>query len=458
MVKIGEVEFLVRFDTVGKEFTNVLQDVLKDLDIGGEDIDERLAGIEGYLGMLVTPWSGSRVVDLRKSGAYLKQLESEEWIAEKVKSIASSETLLKYFGLEGAELGKEETEEAAREKFLPLTRDIAKFIEVAMSSEAAYNRGISTLVDITTLLSTSTEGNLAHLIEKVMRKVQVETHVDTAIFKWLEEEVKATVFVGQKHWDILKKEVGKEDKPLVDTYQKLMDKIGEAVKDEPKKEEILKRMFYGSPTALKDEAREIVEKLLSEVRISKGLALPKNIVRTIEELEGLEKQSLKLRSFALDLKFLLHEESDVNQLIERMGTALTDEEKEVLVERIEESISKFGYFFGFGESALIGGLRKLGKDMERLPESMRKEFFSGTYMGPVYGSFAEEVASTIPVADIGLSMEEKLPQKLVESLQVNLDVLENVSKFMKTIPDQVGERFKNQYDEVMKRLNRMHNG
>ena len=78
MVKIGEVEFLVKFDTIGNQFQKALTEGLGSLDFGLDDIEDKLDNIEGHLGLLVTPFSGNRLVDIIKAKGHLQQLQDPE--------------------------------------------------------------------------------------------------------------------------------------------------------------------------------------------------------------------------------------------------------------------------------------------------------------------------------------------------------------------------------------------
>jgi hypothetical protein len=289
-----------------------------------------------------------------------------------------------------------------------------------------------------------------------MQKVQVERHEDKAVFSWL-EEMGAKTYVNQKYWEILAKNTEDNlEKPLIKTYQELMNKIGEVLKDDPNKFHILQDIFTKGAGAYKDPSvRETIKKLIDQVRISAGLALPKGMVRTIEELEGMPKFTLKLKSFASDLKFLLTNIEQVEPVVKRMTAHLSEEEQKQIAERMRKSIEEYGFYFGYGESALTASLRKLMHDMERYPETMRKEFFGATYMGTHYGSFAEEVASSVPVSNIVKQVEDKLPQRIVDSLKGNLDTIENVWKYLQGLPQEVTDKVGDKFDDVMNNLGRL---
>lgn len=423
MAKVGEVEFLVKFDTVGKEFKDVLRDSLKDMDFGGVDIEQKLATIQSHLGLLVTPFSGNRLTDLIKSQGYLEMLRNPDWIEKKVEAIASSQTLLTKLGI-GAVPGSQEAKKEAEESFGFLTKDIANFMKVTFSSEFAFAKNFPTLQDVIGLLTTATEGNLPYLMEKIIDKLRVETNVDEGIFGWLEDMGVKTS--GQRLWDITMQDIKAENEEnVISSYQEFLDLIGDKFKDE----EDIVRILFGSTRVYEKPLKKKLEEILESTTFKEGLGLPRGLINTINEIKGTKIEIS--RSFKNDLKFIVQDAEKAKEIIEKMSANLKDEDRTNLIERAMKAIEQFGWYFLYGESKITGAPRKLAEDLERLPPSMRNEFLSAASAGKGFSVFQGIASSNIPVEQRLEELRRTSPAEIWKITKNTLEELGGMSDFLK---------------------------
>ena len=463
MVKLGEVEFLVKFDTVSRTFAETLREALGDEGlIDNEEIENKLDKIEGHLGILVTPFSGNRMVDLIKSRGYIAQLKDPKWIEKKVETIASSPMLLKKLGIEEAP-SSEEAKEAAREKFDIFTKDIADFIKVTVSSEAGYLKNFPTLQDIIGLLTVSTEGNIPYLIEKIMNKLKAETEVDKAVYKWLKDEMDIDISnVTQRIWDRLTKDVEPEEgteievETEVKTSQDFLDLIGKILELREDKEELREEIFSGDPTKASEELKDFIREELKAVTFKGGIQVPRVFRKGLEEARGLEKGELydvKLRNIKNDIKFILKDIEKIEPIVEQMGKGLSPEEREDLIERAKEAIQSYGWYYFIGESKVYGDERKLAAEKKKMKAGAAKELLTSAQWGTVFSLFTEYVGSQISVEKTEEEMKRTAPEQMVKMLEGNKEFMEHMYTYMKGNRDSVieglSEEMRVRFEEVM---------
>lgn len=473
MVKLGEVEFLVKFDTVSKTFADTLKEAIGDEDLfNTEDIEDQLNKIEGHLGVLVTPFSGNRMVDIVKSEGYLEQLKDPAFKAKKIETIASHKTLLDKFGIEEP-TGSPEAKEQAEEKFDAFSRDMADFIKMTMSSELSYIKNFATLQDIIGLLTVSTEGNLAYLMEKIMDKMKMETEIDKALFKWLDKDMEVKIGKTQRMWDQLLKDVmptdeeGEEIEPevFVETYQDFLDLLGEKLEGKENLETLREEILFGDPKKVSAELKELMDEIMETTGFKKGLQVPRIFRKGLEEAQEMEKGELfgkKLNNIKNDLKFIVEDVDKVGDIIERMGGSLSEEEKANLVDRAINAIEQYGWYYFFGESKVFGSERKVSEEKKRLGPGAGTEMLSAAQYGKEFSLFTEIASSQIPIEKVIEEMAENKPEQMVKMLEGNQLLLESMYNYMKGMEDDIVENLSDEmvgkFEEEMDKLSVLFGG
>jgi len=462
MVKIGEVEFLVKFDTVGRQFKDAIRDAMKDVDFTSSDIEDRLAGIEGHLGVLVTPLSGIRSIDLIKAEGYFERLKDPIWLKTISEAIASSETLMKKFKMKEFVPGSEEAKKVAAEKAVLIAQQMAKTIEEAMASDPNYARMFSKLQNIFAFIQTSLEGGTNQwLAEKLFDLLFKETKIDEAVFKWLREQTDVNILEVQRIWDELIKDITQGGKDVVETYDDLMEFLGEKLKNLPedKQKEILDMIFKGGPSRPEINAlKPYVAEWMKDLTLLKGVAAPRVLIKAlVESMEKEEREKLGKykditgKSFRVDFKALVGKVADIEAIVQRLGVHMPEQQRDEVIEILQAWAEKYGWAFLFGGSKISDTLRKYLEDESRFPQSMKKFYLRASIGGPIGADFLKEVATDVTVEKTFEKYQEELPTKIEEGMKSTIDAMDKMMGFIRTLPVDVAERIRDMVENLSSR-------
>ena len=440
MANIGEIEFLVKFDSMNQSFKKVLGEALEGMELG-EGSSQKLDEIKSHLNLLVVNYSGSRTVDMVRAGGHLKQLESEEFLERKTEAMFGNSLALEKIGLAGLETGTKETKDAVREVVRGMHADTAALTAKAMSSDINYLRYMPKVRSAEAYMELGTEGTTPHVIGKLMEIIRPEFKVIQSFLKKQKEDYgdDFDYAKGETWWNKLTGNLGKGDKPL-DSQQAFYDAIMKHL-DDP---DAFKDIFFGGAGVLKGELEKKWISFLEEYTLKKEeIALPRSLLKTAKEDYG--KQYDSDTYFRSDMRILLKDKDMVRSLIEGYTPQLNEDEREDLIDRIEKAINTFEYYFLTGEGKTIGTIGKRKADESRLTPGMRKEGLNVSAGGTEYGTFTKSITEYTSKEIKDLYEKGKL-ETMIKSMANNQNVmtksLEYLASKSSELPAELSEKIK----------------
>lgn len=454
MVKLGEVEFLVKFDTVGQSFKDVLKDALgdQDLDIDFTDIQDELRYIRSYLGVLKTPFSGSYEVDIIKKRAYVKELESEEYFEKIVNLAKVSETILGYFTGEKGKVkaGTEEAESIAREGVEIAFKRILDFMNKAFASPITYQIEGDKINKILKMFEAGTETAMNYLMGTALKFSITEADIDRKLVEQVgtiidesgdelgedtEEQVEATITKEKGLFNRIKIRLEKTEESLDDSWDHIIKKQGDFTKaiDEFISKENIKELLTSQAVEFKGSLREEIEEMLKYVTFEVAdVIYPQGFLKTVVAI----KDDLKLmgdivsreRAGAVpDVRALMTNFEDAWEVIEKFTVLTKEKDIQKLKEDVKEAFDTFGWLFMLWENKKWASLGEMQQDLQKYPEEMRPLIMGAAAFGTGGVTVKPELAD-IPATKqelIELAKEEE-PEKIKMGIENLLEKITNV--------------------------------
>lgn len=303
---IGSIEFLVKFDTIGKEFTDALKDAIdkSDIDVGiPDDIKRDIQSIKYNIeSRLRGTFSRDRLQFLSTAVPEMGAAKGEKFVGELAGILMGSKTGKRIFGQKDGEEG-----EAYKERMIITAKKIsdsyAKVIEDAMEDPELYSRDIGKIINLQGAFQQAMKGNWQYMTEKIIDQLLKEEDWETLT----RERLKAAgvdVMKGQRRWQFTEEKVG-TGKTLIDTTDKLIKRIEEMGLSKEKGAEI----FFGvkAVTGIGDQ----LVKFFETYTIKKGLPVPRPILKAGEAAGALsmEEWTQKGAGMQPDIPMLISRES-----------------------------------------------------------------------------------------------------------------------------------------------------
>jgi len=326
MAKIGEVEFLINFDTLGKSFADKLNDAISAAGFDTGDIDSKLDKINSHLDLLVTPFSGVREVDIVKAVGHFAQLKDPKFFDKKVAQMMSSEKILEKFGFTGV-AGSAEAKKFSEDQLKIIFDDIGEMMRRTLSSDREYFLNYANLRTIQGVFDASFEGTLAYLSKRMITGLRQEKWVDAALFKKFKDDWGMDIGKTQRWWDPVKTEVpmppGVSSK-MITSYEELLIATHENLKNET-----IKKIFTGDPQSLITDPtalQDIEDNFVTKFGIAANEYIPRALLKAIAQLaEGIEEEDLFGTSgfIKLDVKAFLKTGKQTMDLLNTFGDQKT---------------------------------------------------------------------------------------------------------------------------------------
>lgn len=281
MVKIGEVEFLVRFDSVGKEFKNVLEEAIDDLDIGvDEELMNKVNQIWFDLKQQYRITGTSRTFaqfihsDLENIRNWWSKEENIKQLARDIMASARGPAAL---GVPEEEWGEEESiikrVEAYRDLLFSRLEKATKpeYFEKYASNLNQFLTAAERIMGSKNIVENIGKFNLLiDEFENVTKQI-------TDILDDLEIEYLAKGHGGERYFQIQYGDVGEGEKPISagEFFDRLIKEMGAE-----KVEEMVKRTS-GIPAPEREDWKKTLRKIFEEYYIPKGQAIPIPIAKLL---------------------------------------------------------------------------------------------------------------------------------------------------------------------------------
>ena len=422
MVKIGEVEFLVKFDTVGKSFKTLITDAMEDIsgtDLG--NIEEEIRKIRAHLGVLKTGFSGDYRTDLIKKEAWIKQYADVGYMEDIALRIATSKTQLGYLDPEHKiEVGSEEALKKSTEFVENILARTLDLFERGFESTSAYANLGPKIRKVMKLFETTTETELGYLLKTVIGYLNVEAETDRRIVKEaMDKNAEAAITDTKAHFAQIAKEVGEG----VD-YVKTVEEFQKALTDYLSPENIDKLML-SSTVVLQGTLRTEIEEMLKKVKFTPSdFLVPRALLKTIEDITGITDLVGKVK--APDVRRVYRDLDELLSDVEEFHTEKTPAAIEKLKADLTATFEAMGWVFALWENKGVGSARSLQKDLE-LWEGWQAKFGAqvagtgGAQVKSRFLSFAKGVDEI--VESIASKDPERKEKALNDSLQQMLNII-----------------------------------
>ena len=450
MVKIGEVEFLVKFDTVGKSFKDLITDAMGD--VAGTDladIENDIKQIRGYMGVLKTPFSGSYEIDLLKKKAYVNQLQDEESRKRITGRFAGSDVIMNYIK-PGVKAGSEEALEIAAGRTEDIFARILDMMDKGFADAGAYTEWGGRIRKIFKILEATTETELNYLFPSLIGYIAKEKEIDAKIVKEiLDKDATAIVTDAKGHFATIAKEIDQGGKEMVvkteEDFQKALTKYL-SIKN-------IGTIMTSQTIIFKGEIRKQIEEMVKNVKFDPtNFPVPKSLLRTIEDIFKLT--GLVGDTKAPDVRAVFTNFKDVLEIVDKFHTEKTPEDVEKLKEALTEAFDLNKWVFLLWENAGKTSPRKLQKDKQPWNKwsVMSAAFIGTTGGGQIQSELLGLESSTI---DIAKSIAEQDPDRTKKAL---LDGLEKLFNVMLATSDDVSglpelmEEIKEKFSEGVKTI------
>lgn len=371
MAKLGELELLVKFDTLGQSFKKAMKSAFQKVSVGAateKKIDE-LRDIIKYkvdvpltnLNTLIGKLQFLRTKEAKKK--HVKQLK---------RGILEGQTGRKIIGYD-EDLTDEEKKLAEKkaEQYAELL-----YSRYMKKLEADLRRGKLTQksVDFQDWMSQVMKGNWKSMIKRLVEQLIPEEQLRKDIIKKWNEQFKGEMERGEVQYKRIKEKIGKGGKPIKDIAG-LMEIITEKFRglEGSKKERLKKLMQFLTTRPTESEATlekgedlaKIVEEIYEEYEIEKGMHVPPLLFekamkekkyKKAGKLGGKEGMSAAARSIFFDLFTPILEEqipTIKKWMEEEMGMSKKDIED---WDKIFDDIEDF--------DVLIGEVKSLAEELD----------------------------------------------------------------------------------------------
>jgi len=297
MVKIGEVEFLVKFDTIGKSFKDIFEDALDDIDFG---VDEELMNKVNQIWFDLKQQYRITGTDRTFAQFIHSDLENirkwwsdEKNIKQLARDIMASARGPAALGVPEEEWGEEES----IIKKVEMYRDLL-FSRLEKATKPEYFEKYASNLNqfLTAAERIMGSKNIVENIGKfnlLIDEFENVTKQITDILDDLEIGYLAKGHGGERYFQIQYADVGKGEKPISagEFFDRLIKDIGAE-----RVEEMIKRTS-GIPAPEREDWKDVLRGIFEEYYIPKGQAIPIPIAKLlakymIDELEDVKPEDI----------------------------------------------------------------------------------------------------------------------------------------------------------------------
>lgn len=471
---IGEIEFLVKFDTMSSSFEEALKNVLEktELKVDAKEKDDKVERVEERIDKLTeqiqrifvtTGMADDYATFLAKVGN-LKTYYGDPANWKKIGMGAlKSEAMRKHLGITDT-MGEEEVEEIATKFGENISSGILLQVSKAMKNPAYWEKVKGKLGKEITFTEAMVQGlRNADIGLDVFRSLFPETKVTEGMVETLQElgarylakvgkehelswSQEPGVGVGERFFRVLypeKETIGKGEKTIETTqeFQAALRRAGLT------HEQIIDLFVKDiKPEDLDD----VMKKVLEENKLKRGLAVPKKAASVIEAL--FPEEQLFFKNIEKDLwskKFGRPPEE--GEKLSRAADLLYEILDEEVLEKLEEKYGKehfavtrgffeeFGPFLGGMEAKITGGaVKSTFAGMEHISGTEAAGFIGGI----LKAAGAEEVAKNINLEKANEKLD-KILQLMGEGLISKLS-REGLEELVERLEDEIQERYDNE--------------
>lgn len=289
MVKLGEVEFLVKFDTVGKSFKDVLEDSLKDMDVGGIDDDTsqkidqiwydlkqqyRITGQDRTYAQFIYS-DLPNIINWWNNPDNIKQL---------TKDIMASPASIKSMGLDPEQYvdKSEELVTDMEERVGELGKLILREVDRAAKNEEYWDKNSDKLGKA---LSNAKEIMTSKNIIQPMNQIKMLLNEYTDVTKTVERVLDSLKIeyiskgkTGERQFSVLYTDVGEGEEGIEST--EFINKLAAIMGQEAVQNMILDKKILNAD---KQDWKDALEEIFKEFFLKKGVGIPIPIAQLLAE-------------------------------------------------------------------------------------------------------------------------------------------------------------------------------
>ena len=333
MVKVGEVEFLVKFDGINTEFKKTLVSALKEAGVsggggrGGGDTDEQIREINLRLRrMFVTTGKfDSYRQFLTKSENIVENLTDEKRIQEIAENALTSPATRKFFGISDEDMKEYQSEALPKaiEKITDISTNMLDLVQKSVLSEKEWEKRKAMFGTVLPMFESVQGGNrikdiISYMIRRTMDEAINVTSFLTDIAKGRTMNFQARKLAGgeeEKRWDLVWGEFGEGGTDITDP-QEFMNAFMDKAAGRLSNEQLADIFLYGKKPAgeIVDVVEDIAQDIIDEFTIRQETAIP-HVISDIFEKLAKESDS--------DLKVFAKSREELNEMLGR--TALKSE-------------------------------------------------------------------------------------------------------------------------------------
>ena len=426
MVKVGEVEFLVKFDGINTEFKKVLKSALSEVDLSVEeteytvdaldDIQEGIDDINKYLNKITTPTHGNyfSFASQHARGAYEEELKGD--FREDFIEALNTTTIRNRLQVSKEELSSESGREVREEIADDMIQYILELFDKSMTL-SGYKKNMKEIENILGWKRTGTYGTYGSDIGRILDKFIIESYLKEAQLKIFKDmDIEAHGVERRRYY--LKRDIGSGTKSITEEE----DVIGILQKYFTKEQ--MDDIISGPDISTKYRKEIFIQarKILKEYKIKTGVAIFGSLIKVFDDITQENDPGERIWDTNIygytraDILFYLNNYEDVEKYvksrIKRGG--IPPEEEEDMIEKLLENITDSGYGLFLEElfktpsnAEIIRHLSKGG--LKQAVEHYRAFLSAG------YSSIENEVAATGRLTS-PLKTEEEKEAKIGESV------------------------------------------
>jgi len=452
LAKIGEVEFLVNFDTMGKSFGDKLTEALQGADIDTGELDAKISEVNERVKLITTSFKGRREVDVVLAEAHLKKLEDPSYIEHVIENMHTSGTIMGALGFKGT-IGTSEAKEFAREQMKGYFNDLADFIRITMSSDKSYFQNFTKLQTVQGLLNEAIEGSWEFVIKRVLSFLRGETQkIDPAV----REIIKTWGGETGEHQTWWHKVITDIKPDKAQQFIRNREELIEATHRFFDMKE-LEKIFYGAPEEIRGdkELRKKIEEFSKKYVFGEGAVAPRGLLDAFadifkQQLTG--KQFYSTDIFKYDIKGFLKSEKAVKKYVEQYHGGRPPEEREEVYEFLSGIVEELGKVLITIESKTVGTSAQWAAKRRRYGEEEVK------YMGfAAPAGSAEELSVQIglgavkeEVGEIRNQFQKIQPDLIIDALKSSKEASNSVKELIRT--GAFGEKILKRLDQMQEEL------
>ena len=304
MVKVGEVEFLVKFDGINTEFKKTLVAALKEAGLGDggkddtpDDIKKQVTEINNRLRRMFvnTGKMDSFGQFVQKSENIVRYLSDKDNLEDIAESVLSSEATRKYLGVTD-EMMKDYTGKAlpkAITKLDEVSKHLIKTIDESVKNSAIWEKNKAMFGQILPMFEQVKQGNnIANFVKTIVRRTMKESTavvaglVDLAIGHKLKfQAARAAGGQEEKVWRLAKFGFGKGDEDIGSPTEFIGAFLKEGM-DKLTDEEMKDIILYGKTPTTSDRMgvlNDVIETIINTYSILSDTPIPSSISGLFEK-------------------------------------------------------------------------------------------------------------------------------------------------------------------------------